>query len=180
MSRSQNESREVARPEEEAMEIAAFGAGCFGQVEEQFRALPGVEWTQVGYTGGRIADPSYGDVCSGATGHTEAVWVEFDPDRVRYADLLEVFWKIHDPTQLDPRRPDVGTQYRSAIFIHSPEQEAAARASKERAQARFSKRIVTEIEPASKFYRAEESHQRYTDRARQLAPRDERPNLGGA
>ena len=111
-----------------------------------------------------MPEPSYGDVCTGATGHTEALEVEFDPERVRYDDLLEVFWKIHDPTQLDRRRPDVGTQYRSVIFIHSPEQEAAARASKERAQARFSKPIVTEIEPASEFYPAEESHQRYVDK----------------
>jgi peptide-methionine (S)-S-oxide reductase len=105
-----------------------------------------------------MPEPSYGDVCTGATGHTEALEVEFDPERVRYDDLLE--GKIHDPTQLDRRRPDVGTQYRSVIFIHSPEQEAAAPASKERAQARFSKPIVTEIEPASEFYPAEGSHQR--------------------
>ena len=105
-----------------------------------------------------MPEPSYGDVCTGATGHTEALEVEFDPERVRYDDLLEVFWKIHDPTRLDRRRPDVGAQYRSAIFVHSSEQEATARASKERAQARFSKPIVTEIEPASEFYPAEESH----------------------
>jgi peptide-methionine (S)-S-oxide reductase len=146
------------------MEKACFAAGCFGRVEEPFRNVPGVLWTQVGYTGGHMREPSYGDVCTGATGHSEALEVEFDPERVRYDDLLEVFWKIHDPTQLDRRRPDVGNQYRSVIFIHSPEQEAAARASKERAQARFSKPIVTEIEPASEFYPAEESHQRFVDK----------------
>jgi peptide-methionine (S)-S-oxide reductase len=126
--------------------------------------VPGVLSTQVGYTGGHKPAPTYGDVCTGTTGHAEAVEVVFDPERVSYDDLLEVFWTIHDPTQLDRRRPDVGTQYRSAIFVHSPDREAAARASKARAQARFSKAIVTEIEPASEFHRAEEDHQRYIDK----------------
>jgi len=155
--------------EEMTMEKAVFAAGCFGQVEEPFRTVRGVLWTQVGYTGGHMPDPSYDDVCTGTTGHAEGIEVEFDQDRVSYADLLEVFWKIHEPTRLDRRRPDVGTQYRSAIFIHSPEQEAAARASKTQTQARFSKPIVTEIEPASEFYRAEEHHQRYVDPRRSVS-----------
>jgi peptide-methionine (S)-S-oxide reductase len=151
------------------MEKAVFAAGCFGQVEEPFRTVAGVLSTQVGYTGGHMPEPTYADVCTGTTGHAEALEVEFDPGRVRFNDLLEVFWEIHDPTRLDRRRPDVGTQYRSAIFAHSPEQEATARASKERAQARFSKPIVTEIEPASEFYRAEEYHQRYADTRRSVS-----------
>ncbi|HZC13708.1 MAG TPA: peptide-methionine (S)-S-oxide reductase MsrA, partial [Thermoleophilaceae bacterium] len=154
--------------EEETMEKAVFAAGCFGRVEEPFHTVPGVLGTQVGYTGGHVPDPSYEDVCTGTTGHAEALEVEFDPESVSYPDLLEVFWKIHDPTRLDRRRPDVGTQYPSAIFVHSPEQEAAAHASMARAQTRFSKPIVTEIEPASEFYRAEESHQRYVDTRRSV------------
>jgi peptide-methionine (S)-S-oxide reductase len=151
------------------MERAAFAAGCFWQVEEAFRTVPGVVSTQVGYTGGHMPEPTYGDVCSGATGHAETLEVEFDPAQVSYDELLEIFWGIHDPTQLDRQGPDVGTQYRSAIFVHSPEQEAAARASMERAQARFSKPIATEILPAADFYRAEEYHQRYIDKRRSLA-----------
>jgi len=151
------------------MEKATFAAGCFWQVEEELRKVPGVLSTQVGYTGGHIPDPSYEDVCTGATGHAETLEVEFEPERVSYDDLLEIFWEIHDPTQRDRQGPDVGTQYRSAIFVHSPEQEAAARASRERAQARFSRPIVTEIVPASEFYRAEEYHQRYIDKRRSLS-----------
>ena len=150
------------------MEKAAFAAGCFWQVEEAFRNVPGVVSTQVGYTGGHMPDPTYGDVCTGATGHAETLEVEFDPEQVSYDELLEVFWQIHDPTQRNRQGPDVGTQYRSAIFFHSPEQEAAARASKERAQARVSKPIATEIVPASEFYRAEEYHQRYIDKRRSV------------
>ena len=151
------------------MEKATFAAGCFWQVEEELRKVPGVLSTQVGYTGGHIPDPSYEDVCTGATGHAETLEVEFDPERVSYDHLLEIFWEIHDPTQRDRQGPDVGTQYRSAIFVHSQGQEAAARASRERAQARFSRPIVTEIVPASEFYRAEEYHQRYIDKRRSLS-----------
>jgi len=151
------------------MEKAAFAAGCFWQVEEAFRTAPGVISTQVGYTGGHMPEPTYGDVCTGATGHAETLEVEFDPERTSYDDLLEIFWEIHDPTQLNRQGPDVGTQYRSAIFVHSPEQEAGARASKERVEARLGRPVVTEILPAAEFYRAEDYHQRYIDKRRSLS-----------
>ncbi len=143
--------------------VATFAAGCFWGIEEAFRNLDGVIGTQVGYTGGHYPEPSYEDVCSGRTGHAEAVEVTFDPLRISYARLLEIFWGIHDPTQLNRQGPDVGTQYRSAIFVHSPEQAQAAHHSKadlERAQ-RFSRPVVTEIVPAKEFHRAEEYHQQY-------------------
>jgi peptide-methionine (S)-S-oxide reductase len=148
------------------MEKAAFAAGCFWQVEEEFRRIPGVVSTQVGYTGGYVPNPTYGDVCTGATGHAETLAVEYDPEQVGYEELLDAFWRVHDPTQLNRQGPDVGTQYRSAIFYYTPEQEAAARASKERLQERSSKPITTEIVPASEFYRAEEYHQRYLEKRR--------------
>ena len=147
-------------------EKATFGAGCFWGIEAAFRKVEGVVDAVSGYSGGRTKDPSYGDVCTGATGHAEVVEVEYDPSKVDYEDLLEVFWKSHDPTQLNRQGPDVGTQYRSAIFSHTPEQEAAARASMEKAQERFNKPIATEITPASEFYRAEEYHQRYFEKNR--------------
>ncbi len=148
------------------MEIATFGAGCFWGIEVAFRQVPGVTDAVVGYSGGRTANPTYKDVCTDGTGHAEVVQVTFDPAQVSYEKLLEVFWKIHDPTQLNRQGPDFGTQYRSAIFFHSPEQEAVARKSKEQAQAsgRFRRPIVTEITPASTFYRAEEYHQRYLEK----------------
>jgi peptide-methionine (S)-S-oxide reductase len=148
------------------MERATFGAGCFWGVEAEFRKVEGVAEAVVGYSGGHTKDPSYGDVCSGSTGHAEVVEVEYDPSKVSYEELLEVFWANHDPTQLNRQGPDVGTQYRSAIFYHTPEQEAAARASKERVQERFEKPVVTEITPVSEFYRAEEYHQRYFEKNR--------------
>jgi peptide-methionine (S)-S-oxide reductase len=148
------------------MEKAAFAAGCFWQVEEEFRRTPGVMSAQVGYTGGHIPDPTYGDVCTGATGHAETLEVDYDPEQVSYEQLLDVFWRVHDPTQLNRQGPDVGTQYRSSIFYYTPEQEAAARASKERLQERSSKPIAKEIVPASEFYRAEEYHQRYLEKRR--------------
>jgi peptide-methionine (S)-S-oxide reductase len=148
------------------MEKAAFAAGCFWQVEEEFRRVPGVMSAQVGYTGGHVPNPTYGDVCTGATGHAETLEVEYDPEQVSYEQLLEVFWRVHDPTQLNRQGPDVGTQYRSAIFYYTPEQEAAAHASKERLQERSPKPIMTEIVPASEFYRAEEYHQRYLEKRR--------------
>ena len=144
------------------MEKATFAAGCFWGVEEAFRHVPGVASTAVGYSGGHVPDPTYHDVCSGRTGHAECVQVEYDPTRVSYEQLLDVFWGCHDPTQLNRQGPDVGEQYRSAIFFHTPEQEAAARAAKARLQAQ--RPIVTEITPASAFYRAEEYHQRYLEK----------------
>ena len=142
-------------------EQATFAAGCFWQVESEFRQIPGVRTTTVGYTGGKVDNPSYEQVCSHTTGHAEAVLVEYDSEQVSYDDLLTAFWRFHDPTQLNRQGPDVGDQYRSAIFFHSPEQEAQATASKETAQADFSRPIVTEITPAVKFWSAEDYHQQY-------------------
>ena len=145
------------------MESATFGAGCFWGVEESFRQVPGVIDTAVGYLGGHTEDPTYQDVCTDETGHAEVVQVTYDPAKVRYEQLLDIFWSAHDPTTLNRQGPDVGTQYRSAIFFHSPEQERLARASKERMRTsgKFPRPIVTEITPASTFYRAEEYHQKY-------------------
>ena len=145
-------------------EQATFAAGCFWQVEASFRQIPGVRATTVGYTGGHVDDPSYEQVCSHSTGHAEAVLVEYDADQVSYDELLDAFWSLHDPTQLNRQGPDVGDQYRSAIFFHSPEQEKAATASKEAAQARFSKPIVTEITAAPAFWPGEDYHQRYLEK----------------
>ncbi len=147
-------------------ERATFGAGCFWGVEAEFRKVDGVVEAAVGYSGGTTKSPTYKDVCSGATGHAEVIEVEYDPSKVSYEELLEVFWKNHDPTTPNRQGWDVGTQYRSAIFYHSPEQKAAAQASKEKAQERFKKPIVTEITSASEFYRAEEYHQRYFEKNR--------------
>ena len=148
------------------VETTAFGAGCFWQVEVEFRNTPGVLDAPVGYMGGSVENPTYEQVCTDRTGHAEAEEVKFDPEQVSYDELLEKFWSLHDPTQLNRQGPDVGTQYRSAIFYHTPEQEAAAQASKEKAQERFKKPIVTEITPVSEFYRAEEYHQRYFEKNR--------------
>ena len=144
-------------------EIATFGAGCFWGVEEAFANVPGVVGTNVGFMGGTLEKPSYRDVCTDRTGHAEVVQVTFDPARVTYDRLLDVFWSVHNPTTLNRQGPDVGTQYRSAIFFHSPEQEQAARESKARlaASGKYGRPIVTEITPASMFYLAEEYHQRY-------------------
>lgn len=140
-----------------------FGAGCFWGVEETFRRLPGVLETAVGYAGGASENPSYKDVCTDRTGHAEVVQVEFDPQKISYRDLLDVFWSNHNPTTLNRQGPDVGTQYRSAIFYYSPEQKTAAEESKRGLEesGRFSRPIVTQIEPAPTFWRAEEYHQRY-------------------
>jgi peptide-methionine (S)-S-oxide reductase len=143
------------------LEKATFAAGCFWQVEVEFRNVPGVVDVAVGYTGGNRPSPSYEDVCTGATGHAEAVEVDFDPDQVSYETLLERFWEIHDPTQRNRQGWDIGTQYRSAIFFHSPEQERAAIRSREHAQGRVRKPIATEIARASDFWRAEDYHQQY-------------------
>jgi len=148
------------------MELATFGAGCFWGVEVSFRQVRGVKDALVGYLGGTLANPTYKDVCTGRTGHAEVVQVEFDPDEVTYDRLLEVFWENHDPTTLNRQGPDVGTQYRSAIFYHTPEQKAAAESSKSRLEAsgKFRKPIVTEITAASTFYPAEDYHQRYLEK----------------
>ncbi len=145
------------------MELATFGAGCFWGVEETFRQLPGVTATAVGYTGGTTANPSYEQVCAGTTGHAEVVQITFDPAQIGYGQLLDVFWKCHDPTTLNRQGPDVGTQYRSAIFFHSPEQQAIAQASLEglQAQQALVRPVVTEITPAGEFFPAEEYHQQY-------------------
>jgi peptide-methionine (S)-S-oxide reductase len=145
-------------------ERATFAAGCFWGVESEFRRIPGVTATQVGYTGGHTEDPSYYDVCSDTTGHAEAVEVTFDPEQVSYDRLLDLFWRSHDPTQGNRQGPDVGSQYRSAIFVHSPEQEEAAAASRARVQAQLPARVTTEILPAVTFYEAEDYHQQYFEK----------------
>ena len=142
-------------------QTATFAAGCFWGVEEIFRTTPGVVRTAVGYTGGFTPNPTYQDVCGDGTGHAEAVQVEFDPAMIPYGELLEIFWKNHDPTTLNRQGPDFGTQYRSAVFFHSPEQEREARASKLEKARDFRRPIVTEIVPAVEFYPAEEYHQQY-------------------
>ncbi len=146
------------------MEKAIFGAGCFWGVEAEFRRLAGVTSTQVGYAGGTMPNPTYRDVCSDDTGHAEVVEVTFDPAVISYHDLLNVFWENHDPTTLNRQGPDVGTQYRSVIFTHSPEQEAEARSSRDAAQSRFKRPIVTGIVPAPQFWRAEDYHQQYLEK----------------
>jgi peptide-methionine (S)-S-oxide reductase len=148
----------------DGLERAAFAAGCFWGVEEFFRGIPGVVDAISGYEGGAVDHPTYEQVCSGSTGHAEAVLVTFDPARVTFAQLLEEFFRHHDPTTLNRQGPDRGTQYRSAIFTHSDAQEKEARAALEDYQVRFARPIVTEVTPASTFWPAEEYHQRYTER----------------
>jgi peptide-methionine (S)-S-oxide reductase len=142
-------------------EKATFGAGCFWGVEYVFMRVPGVTGTSVGYSGGFTENPTYRDVCSHTTGHAEVCQVTFEVGRVSFDQLLEVFWAMHDPTQVDRQGPDVGDQYRSCIFTHSPQQQEAAEASKERAQARFDRPIATEVRPIGAFYPAEDYHQDY-------------------
>ena len=148
------------------MKKATFGAGCFWGVESAFRAIPGVADVAVGYAGGNHPDPTYRDVCSGRTGHAEVVEVDYDPEKVSYETLLHTFFELHDPTTPNRQGPDVGTQYRSAIFTHDDDQQAEATAVKtaQDASGRFHRPIVTEIAPASTFYRAEEYHQRYNEK----------------
>jgi peptide-methionine (S)-S-oxide reductase len=145
------------------MATATFGAGCFWGVEAAFARVPGVRSTVVGYAGGNLARPTYHQVCSGRTGHAEAVQVDYDPEQLTYQQLLDVFWAEHDPTQLNRQGPDVGSQYRSVIFVHDAEQETSARASKAALDhsGRYKRPIVTEITPFSSFWRAEEHHQKY-------------------
>src|ERR1700694_4950986 len=144
-------------------EIATFGAGCFWGVEAAFQSVPGVSETAVGYSGGETPNPTYKDVCTDETGHAEVVQVTFDPAKVSYEKLLNVFWTVHDPTQVNRQGPDFGAQYRTAIFFHSPEQEAAAKKSVSplAASGKFKHPIATEITAAGPFYLAEEYHQKY-------------------
>ena len=146
--------------------LATFGAGCFWGVEAAFRHVTGVTSTAVGYLGGAMKSPTYEDVCTGDTGHAEVVQVEFDASKVSYEQLLDVFWSCHNPTTLNRQGPDIGTQYRSAIFVHGAAQEAIATVSKQEqdASGRFPKPIATEITQTSEFFRAEERHQQYLER----------------
>lgn len=145
-------------------QTATFAAGCFWGVEAAFRAVPGVIDAISGYTGGQTENPSYRQVCSHTTGHAEAVEVVFDPARVSFDRLLDVFWQIHDPTQLNRQGPDIGDQYRSAIFTHGEDQAREATASRDREQAKYARPIVTQIVPAARFWPAEEYHQRYFEK----------------
>ena len=145
-------------------EIATFGAGCFWGVEAAFRQVHGVLQTAVGYTGGHVPDPTYGQVCRHRTGHAEAVEVWFDPGQVSYEQLLQVFWQVHNPATRNRQGFDFGSQYRSAIFYHDARQQEAAIASRDAEQRSVRRRIVTQITPASAFYRAEEYHQRYVEK----------------
>ena len=146
--------------------IATFGAGCFWGVEYEFRKLPGVIDTAVGYMGGHTDNPSYQQVCSGRTGHTEVVQIEYDPDKISYSDLLEKFWQIHDPTQVERQGPDVGYQYRSVIFYHDKQQAKQAEKSKSALadSGQYDEPVSTSIEPAQTFWRAEDYHQRYIEK----------------
>ncbi len=145
------------------MAIATFAAGCFWGVQAGFDRLQGVRATEVGYTGGTTANPTYRQVCSSMTGHAEAVRVDYDPAVIKYEDMLAEFFALHDPTQRNRQGPDVGSQYRSAVFVHTPEQEAAARGAIARleAEGRYPRRIATEVAPAGEWWRAEEYHQKY-------------------
>jgi peptide-methionine (S)-S-oxide reductase len=148
------------------LEKATFAAGCFWHVEEAFRRVPGVVSTTVGFEGGKTENPTYKEVCTGKTGHAETVEVAYDPSKISYEQLLDVFWSIHDPTTVNRQGLDVGTQYRSVIFYHNKEQEEAAKDSKEKLEksGRFKKSIATQIVPAAKFWRAEEYHQQYLEK----------------
>jgi peptide-methionine (S)-S-oxide reductase len=158
---------------EAKLKKATFGAGCFWGVEDAFRKLEGVIDTQVGYSGGDFDHPSYQDVCSGVTGHAEVVEVTYNPEIISYTDLLDLFWDIHDPTTLNRQGPDIGAQYRSVIFYHDPEQEKLALESKEKLEksGRYPGKIVTKIQPAPEFWRAEEYHQQYIEKTGQKSCR---------
>jgi peptide-methionine (S)-S-oxide reductase len=147
-------------------QVATFGAGCFWGIEANFQRIPGVISAESGYSGGHVANPTYKDVCTDQTGHAEVVQVTFDPEKVSYEKLLDAFWQMHDPTQVNRQGPDYGSQYRSAIFFHSPEQEAAAKKSKAALEAsgRLRRPVATEITAAGPFWRAEEYHQKYLEK----------------
>lgn len=148
------------------MAKATFGAGCFWGVEARFQQVPGVTATAVGYEGGKLENPSYRDVCTDMTGHAEVVEIDYDPTKVSYEQLLDLFFELHDPTQLNRQGPDHGTQYRTVVFYHSPEQEAAAKATIQRLteEKHFPKPIVTQVVPAETFWKAEEYHQKYLEK----------------
>jgi peptide-methionine (S)-S-oxide reductase len=148
------------------MEKATCGAGCFWHVEEAFRCIPGVLSTRVGFMGGTLRNPTYEDVCTGKTGHAEVVEVTFDPKKISYEQLLNIFWEIHDPTTLNRQGPDIGTNYRSVIFYSTPEQRITAEHSKEimEKSKKYRKKVVTEITKATEFYQAEEYHQHYLEK----------------
>jgi peptide-methionine (S)-S-oxide reductase len=150
--------------EKKALQKACFGAGCFWHVEAEFRKVKGVVDAAVGFMGGRLENPSYKDVCTHTTGHAEVCLVEFDPDKVSYNELLEAFWKIHDPTQLNRQGVDVGDQYRSVIFYYDKTQRKLAIESMKKEQKKYKQAIVTQVLPATTFYKAEEYHQRYFDK----------------
>jgi len=143
------------------MEVATFGAGCFWGVEASYQNVKGVISTSVGHMGGNLKNPTYEDVCTDKTGHVEVVQIVFDPSKISYEELLEIFWNIHDPTQLNQQGPDIGTQYRSVIFYHNENQKKTAENSKKKQQSKKYRTIVTEITKASEFYKAEEYHQSY-------------------
>jgi len=149
-----------------SMEKATFGAGCFWHVEDSFVKVNGVKSAIVGYMGGSLKNPTYEEVCTGMTGHTEVVHVEYDPSKVSYEVLLDAFWSMHDPTTMNRQGPDVGTQYRSVIFVYNKDQGHVARASKIKLQAsgKYKRDVVTAIEPASELYKAEEYHQQYYEK----------------
>jgi len=151
---------------DETTEVATFGAGCFWKPEAEYRQVEGVVDTAVGYEGGHVDDPTYEQVCTGRTGHAEVVRVTFDPDRISYGEILQMFWRMHDPTQVNRQGPDVGDQYRTVIFTHTPEQVEQAEASKQAEQDRHSQPIATLIEPATGFYMAEDYHQCYLEQRR--------------
>ena len=147
---------------ENSLEIATFAAGCFWGVEDAFMKVRGVKSTRVGYTGGNLTNPTYEDVCTDRTGHAEAIQLKYDPKEISYKELLELFWSLHNPTTINRQGPDIGTQYRSSIFYHTPEQEKIAKRVKQELDgSKFQNKIVTEIVPASIFYPAEEYHQKY-------------------
>jgi len=147
-----------------SMEIATFGAGCFWGVEPVFQKLKGAVKTTVGYMGGTLKNPTYEQVCMNTTGHAEVIQIQFNPDEISYEQLLDVFWELHDPTQLNRQGPDVGTQYRSVIFYHTKEQKKLAGETREKQQKSYTKKIVTEITSAQEFYPAEEYHQKYLEK----------------
>jgi len=157
----------------EGSRVATFAAGCFWGVEARFRALPGVIDAEVGYSGGHVDDPGYRQVCSGDTGHAEAVRLAFDPERIGYGELLEAFWAMHDPTQVNRQGPDFGSQYRSAVFVHDDKQRAEAEASRRALDdsGRFQAPIATQIDEAGPFWRAEEYHQRYLEKSGRVCSR---------